>query len=62
MSQAKPRFIKIPVAADEQQTMPVDPEKRLRDSEIRIEPCVEQDAEKIVSHGDCVKYAHALTK
>jgi hypothetical protein len=62
MSQAKQSFIKIPVAADEQQTMPVDPEKRLRDSEIRIEPCVEQDAEKIVSHGDCVKYAHALTK
>jgi hypothetical protein len=49
MSQPKQSFIKIPVAAGEQQTMPVDPEKRLRDSEIRIEPCVEEDAEKIVS-------------
>jgi hypothetical protein len=42
-------FIKVSVAEGEQQTMPVDPEKRLRDSEICIELCVEEDAEKIVS-------------
>jgi hypothetical protein len=49
MSQTKPKFIKVDVSPGEQQTTPVDPERRLADSEIRIEPCVEQDAKKIVS-------------
>jgi hypothetical protein len=50
MSQPNANFIEVPVMPGEQQTMPVQPEKRLKDSEIRIEPCVEQDAEKIVSY------------
>jgi hypothetical protein len=46
MSQYKADFIEVPVVPE--QTAPVDPEKRLPDSEIRIELCDESDADKIV--------------
>jgi hypothetical protein len=46
MSQYKADFIEVPVVPE--QTTPVDPEKRLPDSEIRIELCDESDADKIV--------------
>ena len=48
MSHQKAEFIKIPTEKTGFQTMPVEPEKRLADSEIAIEPCDVTDVEKIV--------------
>jgi GNAT superfamily N-acetyltransferase len=48
MAQQKAAFIKIPTdQTDGFQTMPVEPSRRLPDSDIRIELCTERDAEKI---------------
>ncbi|KAF1941241.1 hypothetical protein EJ02DRAFT_455313 [Clathrospora elynae] len=48
MSQPKAAFIKIPTdKTGGFQTMPVEPEKRLSESDIRIELCTEKDVEKI---------------
>jgi hypothetical protein len=50
MSQQKAAFIKVPTEATGGfQTMPTEPEKRLPDSDIRLELCTEEDADKIVS-------------
>jgi hypothetical protein len=49
MTQTKAAFIKIEgIPPGFEQTRPVEPEKRLPESEIRIEVCDESDAEKIV--------------
>jgi hypothetical protein len=49
MSQQRASFIKVPTdITGGFQTMPVEPEKRLPESEISIELCTEKDAEKIV--------------
>ncbi|OAK94439.1 hypothetical protein IQ06DRAFT_260612 [Phaeosphaeriaceae sp. SRC1lsM3a] len=47
MSQPRATFIKVPATPGYEQTQPVEPERRLADSEIRIEFCTEQDADKI---------------
>jgi hypothetical protein len=50
MSQPKAAFIKVPTESTGGfQTMPTEPEKRLPDSDIRIELCTEKDADRIVS-------------
>lgn len=48
MSQPKTNFIKVPATPGYEQTQPVTPERRLPDSEIRIEFCTEEDADKLV--------------
>ncbi|KAF2125950.1 acyl-CoA N-acyltransferase [Dothidotthia symphoricarpi CBS 119687] len=47
MAQKKADFIKVPTGPSGFQTMPVEPDKRLPDSEISIRMCNEGDAEKI---------------
>ncbi|KAH7402842.1 acyl-CoA N-acyltransferase [Pyrenochaeta sp. MPI-SDFR-AT-0127] len=47
MAQQKADFIKVPTGPSGFQTMPVDPEKRFPESEIRIEMCTEEDVETI---------------
>ena len=43
-------FIKVEgLAPDQKQTMPVEPGKRVSNSEIRLEECKREDAEDIVS-------------
>ena len=49
MAEYKADFIKIPTdKTNGFQTMPVEPHKRLKDEEIRIEMCEEKDSERIV--------------
>jgi GNAT superfamily N-acetyltransferase len=48
MTEQKAAFIKVPTDnTDGFQTMPVEPSRRLPESDMRIELCTEQDAEKI---------------
>lgn len=49
MAQTKADFIKVPVAEGSYQTMPVEPEKRIADSDITLKYCDVDDAEFIVS-------------
>jgi len=50
MASHKAEFIKVPTDnSDGFQTMPVEPSRRLSESELRIEKCTPDDAEKIVS-------------
>ncbi len=48
MASKKADFIKVDTMGRGPQTMPVEPEERLPDEEIRIEMCTEKDAEKVV--------------
>ncbi|PSN69813.1 acyl-CoA N-acyltransferase [Corynespora cassiicola Philippines] len=47
MAQTKADFIKVPVAEGSYQTMPVEPEKRIADSDITLKYCDIDDAEFI---------------
>ena len=50
MASQKAEFIKVPTDnSDGFQTMPTEPSRRLSESELRIEKCTPDDAEKIVS-------------
>lgn len=49
MAQQKAVFIKVPTDQVGFQTMPVEPERRMKDTEISVKICTENDAEKIVS-------------
>jgi hypothetical protein len=49
MPSQKAEFIKVPTETEGFQTMPVEPSQRLSESELRIEKCTADDAEKIVS-------------
>lgn len=49
MAEYKADFIRIPPAASGPQTMPVEPGRRIPESEVRIEMCTVEDAGKIVS-------------
>jgi len=44
----KAKFIKVDVSPGHEQTMPVEPARRLSKSDIRLEECMRQDAEIIV--------------
>ncbi|KNG44729.1 acyl-CoA N-acyltransferase [Stemphylium lycopersici] len=47
MAQQKAVFIKVPTDQVGFQTMPVEPERRMKDTEISVKICTENDAEKI---------------
>jgi len=50
MASQQAKFIKVPVAEGDFQTMPVDETKRLAESDIRIEFADERDAYRVVSY------------
>jgi hypothetical protein len=51
MAQQTASFIKVDgLPEGSEQTIPTKPENRIPDSDIRIEACTEEDADKIVTH------------